>query len=294
MELQCLQKGILDWFWLTPLEAKSLPSIENVCIKLYHQFLPDRLSKNAKYEIFFPLLRYGVIEFSGNNSYRLSPSCFLYSNRYILSCNNINENVSEQKSNSVFSSTLGLDLYERTTNEDSFSKRSTEFLPYHFRDILRSMPIFRTVINNWVTTSIIETKRFMYFSSKYSWVACPQELLLGVYKKSEEIYSQRTIMLDETVWKDVPNRSENIDAFNVACMWSHIENGWDLGIQYDMRYSKLRIRNVFFPFVIERQLFLNTLLEGALDFDFLNREYYLKQSEFILLNQLFSDQISMI
>jgi hypothetical protein len=134
----------------------------------------------------------------------------------------------------------------------------------------------------------------MYFSSKYSWVACPQELLLGVYKKSEEIYSQRTIMLDETVWKDVPNRSENIDAFNVACMWSHIENGWDLGIQYDMRYSKLRIRNVFFPFVIERQLFLNTLLEGALDFDFLNREYYLKQSEFILLNQLFSDQISMI
>ena len=56
MDILKLQEGLLKWFWLTPLETKRLPAIENICNKLYEQYFPERL-KNAKYEVFHPDIR---------------------------------------------------------------------------------------------------------------------------------------------------------------------------------------------------------------------------------------------
>lgn len=295
MKLATLQKGILDWFWLTPHEPKSLTSIENVCDKLYRQFFPNRVSRNAKYEIFFPLLRYGVIEFSSGNSYRLSPSCFLYSNKYILSCNYSNQKVGEMSLNPMTILEIGLNIYQKQLDFlSAFGKENVPHSAYSLNNILKQIKPFRTILENWTDSAIIETKDYMYFSHHYSWVR-PQDIFsVGVYKNGREVYSQRLVMINESVWKNVPNRAENIDAFNIACTWAHIENNWNLDVQYDPKQLKLTIKNIFFPIVIERQLFLNTLLEGAFDFNFLDREYYIKDREFLILNRLFSDKIQII
>jgi hypothetical protein len=295
MNIQTLQKGILDWFWLTPDEAKSLTAVENVCNKLYSQFLPNKPSKNAKYEIFFPLVRYGVIEFYSNNSYRLSPSCFLYSNKYILSCNCSNQKIGETAFDSAFIRGLGLDLYQnRSDYLSAFSKGNISLSAYSLINMLKGARSFRTILDNWTDCSVIETKGFLYFTNHYSWIFPKKQLLSGIYKKSKEVYSQRVVMINELAWKNIPNRAENIDAFNIACIWAHIENNWSLGILYDSKQFKLSIKNIFFPIILERQLFLNTLLEGAFNFNYYNRQYYIREREFLILNKLFSDKIPVI
>ena len=87
MDVQKIQKGLLDWLWLEPNLLRPLSNIENVCIKLYEQYFPNQNSRNAKYQVFYPLLKYGRIEFYGNKNFGLSPSCALMTNKRVLFSN---------------------------------------------------------------------------------------------------------------------------------------------------------------------------------------------------------------
>src|SRR5687768_15783123 len=79
-----LQTGLWQWFSLTPDDYRSYQAIDAICNRLYEQHHPDTSPKEARYQIFYPLIRYGIIEFYGNNQFALSPTTILESEASVL------------------------------------------------------------------------------------------------------------------------------------------------------------------------------------------------------------------
>lgn len=292
MTIENLQKGLLDWFWFEPNQLKPLHNIENVCIKIYEQYFPTKNGKNAKYEIFYPLIKYGVIEFYGNNRYGLSPSCALHNNKFYL-LSNIPVGLMDSKNEiRVYRNNLGIQKFENCPTIFSFIKKlnipNSRFL---FSESLSKISSFEKIIDGWIEDRVIESENYYLFDTYNKWNSANKNLINGVYKKSIESYSQRTLKLSDTKWKAIPSREQNIDGFNIAVIWSQIQNSWNIGIEYYPTDERLIIKNIFFPLIIHRLLFINTLLESPVDFDALVNQYFINQRDFNSLNKLFNNKI---
>src|SRR5260221_5283548 len=87
MNVQILQKGLIEWFQIVPTDKKSWGQINMGCKKLYHQYHPEEDPSFAKNKIFYPLLRLGLIEFYGSGTYGLAPSCCLVGKSHLVFIN---------------------------------------------------------------------------------------------------------------------------------------------------------------------------------------------------------------
>lgn len=300
MNIIKLQKGLLSWFWFEPEDYKSFSSIDNICINLYKQHLPEEYypekpSKNAKYEMLSPLIRYGLIEFYGNNKYRLSPSCALHSNSHIIFCNI--PVLLQQKVNDlcIYNNELGIQVYKKSNAVVTFLKeRVVPHSKFVLFDFLKAVSSFEKIINAWNDETVIDSNGYSFFCSNNTWSNNVLKPSKGLFKKSDEVYAQRVCKISGNKWKCIPSRESNIDGFNIAVIWGQIQNNWDIKIKYYVNESKLVVKNIFFPLVIERLLFLNTLLEGEYEFDFLKGQYFIRQKDFNILNKIFDNKIEVI
>jgi hypothetical protein len=293
MDILKLQKALLDWFWLEPNESKTFRLIDNVVTKLYEQYFPNGKFKNAKYEIFYPLMRYGVIEFYGDNSFGLSPSCALY-NTNVVFCMNIQLHINDNIDSTIIYSneSLGITTYKKCSMSNSlFRKLNVPYSKFLFSELLNKISTFEKILNSWTDDTIIDATNYYFFNSRNTWSINNSSYINGVYKKGEENYTQRVIKISENKWKHIPLKEYNIDAFSIAVIWSQIQNHWDIGIKYFPTEKKIVIKNIFFPIVIERLLFINTLVEFGLDFNFLDRQYHINDQDFKVLNKLFDYKI---
>lgn len=293
MSILELQKGVLQWFGLESGQAKSFASIDNVCVNLYKQLLPFQQAKNAKYEIFFPLVRYGVVEFYGENKYGLAPSSALSSEKYILLCNIPHSTLEYQTPTLVLDTQLGIKVYKNTPSAISFLNAGR--IPsnqFQLSEALAKMN-FESILNSWEDSKVIEPKQYVLFDHASGWVNPKGYQKIGVYKKSKEPFAQRVLQIQEHQWKSIPSRENNLDAFNLAVTWSQLQRSGELKIKYYRSQRKLVVSDVFFPLIVERLLLLNSLLQVP-EPDVTKQHYFLGESDFNVLNNLFGNRINAV
>lgn len=293
MNIQKLQKGLLDWFWLDSNQLKAYSSIENTSIKLFEQYFPNLDVIKAKYEIFYPLLKYGVLEFYGNKKFGLSPSSALFTDTHILLINiPLNRKNSHHTLYDYCNSNLGIEVLKNSpTSIADLKKLNIPHSKFILSMCLIRIASFESIIYNWVDDKVIDSNNFYLFNDNYKWIKSKFNYKKGVYKKSSENYAQRVVKLSEYNWKIIPSRDYNIDAFNIAVIYSQIQNNWDIGLKYYEMENKLVISNNYFPIIIERLLFINTLLELNENINVFNRQYFIKKTDFNILNKLFAYKI---
>ncbi len=296
MDIQNLQKGLLSWFWLDPNQIKKYNVIENICVKLYQQYYYDQNPQKAKYEIFHPLIKFGVLEFYGDKSYGLSPSCALYSNSSILLINVPLEILQSNTYTFTYNNpNLGIIVIKNSAKAifelSNFSIPVSNFI---LSNSLKKLSSFKSIINGWIDDTVLNSKTFDLFNENFKWAKNEFKYKSNLYKKSSESYAQRTIKTSNDKWKIVPSRDSNIDAFNLAVIWNQLQNNWPLEIKYIEKENKIIITNNFFPLIIERLLFINTLLQFDNGVNVFKREYFINKSDFNILNKQFENKIVII
>lgn len=292
MEINKLQIGLLKWFQINGGKMHRFESIDNICRKLYEQYFDDLDFAKAKYKIFFPLIKYGLIEFYGHKQFALSPTNCLVKDELVLFCN-LPENLKKECSIHVcYDTKLGIEVYKKNNLiVDLIHKHNIQWQDFNFVNLINRIRDFDELINNWEEDTVFDTTGF-YIYINGNWSPLNNISINGVYKKSVEVYSQRIIRTKDNCYYKIPTRDVNIDAFNLAVMASTLANKQNLYINYFNKVSKIKIDNINFPIIIERILFINSLLSGDFSTNNLMRNYFLKIEDFLQLNRLFKNKIT--
>jgi hypothetical protein len=289
MEIVKMQKGLLQWFHYQEDREITFSRIENICIKLYEQYFPDKPIKNAKYDIFYPLLRYGLIEFYGYNKFGLSPTSILRNSTNCLGFNLTTD---------VLTELIDVNLVEifpfvYLFNNDKKAKKVLEIhnincTAFDLSLLLQQIQPINKIVSFWQEQSISNQNGFEYFSSKNVWTNQFNQETIGLFRTTNEVFARRLLKIDTYKWLNVSDRSSHIDSFNIAVCWSIINNNQDLSITYHHSDSILKIRNIYFPILIERLLFFNHCLNHG---DFASKNYRLQAKDLKLLNKFFNNKI---
>lgn len=290
-KLSTLQKGLLDWLWLSETESKSLGVIERRCTNFYAQFYPDEDRSMAKYILMFPLLRSGVLEFYGQNQYGIAPSCALKLREQILL---VNPPYSIIECIDVIPVQLFPGLYLHNYSKKLGTKLRALNIPCNAFSLGSSISQFSSVENivqSWRNTSVSDPRGYLIFKDK--WMAYSELSVHRVYKKSNEANAHRLCLLNSDTWKVIPSRETNPDAFALAVLWSKIKGDQKLKIEYYSKKKMLVINENVFPFLIERLILIHALLNGAHQEDLLKREYFMERSHFRILNKLMGYKIEL-
>jgi hypothetical protein len=290
MDIPKMQNGLLQWFWLNPLEQKKLIAIENICNKLYTQYFTETNIKKSKYEIFHPLLRYGVIEFYGKNTYSLSPTSVLFLDDLFLLVNFPEGLDIKNKVDSALDTGIGILVFEKNSKNSSIiSEYSVPMLEFSASILLKQFVTINLMVQSWNNYEIFESENFSYFDSQ-SWTKKKNDPRNGVYRTFDEAYSPKLLRISTDVWKQIPLEN-NLDAFRIAVLWGQIENNKPIEISYFRDSCKLKVGNIYFPILFERLLVLNSLLHGMPMDSIRSHEYFLSEKEFSLLNALLKNKI---
>ena len=281
--------GIYHWMEMAAHQAKSLGCIEHVCRELSRQRLPEADVKNVIYSLFFPLTISGCVEIAPDG-YRLSPSCVLQNERNSLYINVPNSLHPPLKSS--YNALPGLKVYPRSNASDAAAEsQGIPIKAFRLSDCLQQARPIRMILDSWEDDLAIDRQGYFHYDANYKWVPAPKQFQAGIYKKNKEVFAQRVYCLESDKWKKIPSKNENPDAFSLAVVYGRIQQRWDIRIRYDAAENQLLVEQVFFPRLLERFLFLNTLLAGCHP-DLINeRSYYIAQKDFQLLNHTFEHSI---
>ena len=288
-----LQKGIWQWFALDPANSRSFTAVNKMCTQLYSQYRPDQPGKNARYHLLYPLLRYGIIEFYGDNRLALSPTAILEGDHGVLFLNVPGVESALVKETQFFSLT-GLSGYPKSSAVRSFIKETgIPLSTFCLRESLGCFPNLDTVVKEWPEIPLLDHERCYHFNESNSWqLVIPGKK--GIYKRSAEPYVQKMLLFGPDQWKVVPKPEQHIDAFSIAWLWSKLQNGQTMEVTYLPKTQLLTVHTPFFPLLIERLLFVHTLLNRKDLIDPLMRQYFITPDEFKILNHLFLNRITVI
>lgn len=284
--------GILEWFRYEPEVYKSFKAIDNICIDLYQQFFPETEEyKLAKYKIFYPLLQIGVVEFYGHGKYGLSPSCALFNDDNVLFCNIPTSLFPDLPEKCLYDNKLGIQIFKKSPIIHTLLRQN--YFPISKFDItscLRSFASIHKIINAWNNYSVIDDNHFYCLANNQKW-SNRKFPLVGIFKTSDKIYAQRIYRTSEVEWKSIPSKENNIEGYSIAMLAHQIQNSESIKIVYDEAEKRIILKNAHFPILIERLLYFNTLLQGKIEFELANRNYFVKQRDFKLLNKFFDNKI---
>ncbi len=291
MRIIDLQSAILEWFWYEQDKYKTNSQIEKRCKELFQQFYPNHPVSNAKYQLFYPLVRYGMIEFYGAGKFALSPTCALVSTNFILLINL--PTILRQSLDEINSSSdpfLGYVRYPFSKQLlQAIKNKKINCAEFDMGILLRKLPSLASLIKTWEKENVIDPTAFLFFDRK--WVRYPGETNLGVFKKSDLAYSQRVCRVGPDEWRVIPEQTQHIDAFSIAVLWSKTYCTKTIRASYITKTSKLVITETFFPLAVERLLTINTMLNKIDSSAITKRNYHVNQQHFRLLNHFLSNSI---
>src|SRR5262245_60780545 len=150
MNISRLQKGLLTWIAMNNNEPKSIRGIKNVCVNIApreHAFWEStsKFNSEAVSLLFLPLLRLGVVEYCGNNTYALSPTCSILAHQRILTCNVSDNILAPYKDVSLLQSSLGIDLFSNTIDLNTDLRNSN--IPINVFNLTELLTQFPTIHN---------------------------------------------------------------------------------------------------------------------------------------------------
>lgn len=293
MKISYLQKGLWQWFALAPTDYRSFDAVNSVCKQIYSQYFPNKSVNNARYHLLYPLLRYGVVEFYGENRLALSPTAVLQGDLNILFLHAPGIESAPIQETPLYS-LPGLAVYSKTREVFSLVEHlGFPLSTFSLSESLCRFPSLDMVIEGWPEITVLELEHFYYFTNNNTWKLTRPERK-GIYKRSTEPYIRKMLRFGSNQWKLVPLPEQHIDAFSICWLWSQLQNELTIEVSYSLISQSLTVHTPFFPLLIERLLFINTLLNGKNNIDPAKRQYFLTKEQFKILNQLFHNRISVI
>lgn len=253
------QEILIQWFRHNSQHTQSLAKIRLVCKNIKNQLgNPD--SSNYLYHFLFPLVRIGLVEFVGEGRYRLSPPSLIEENGKLISIN-LNDSQLQKLTETIesfqFHRSIVFHKLQYAKQIESITGLKTT--KPNVRKLLTQIPRINQLIDQFNDVNIFETQGFMFHSNNFRWNKNYPNNLLGCFKASENLAARRYLKVGQNLWKQIPDRETNPDSFNWAFCYGHILNGFPLGIEYNEDSKTLKVRNIYFPIILERLLRLNNL-----------------------------------
>jgi len=295
MTTQNLQEGLIDWFRLTPFEAKSIQQAEKVCEGLYSQYFPSKNVGSAKYQILYPLFRLGIVEFYPSGRCCLSPTCILEGSGTLVWINPAQIGEAIWTNKIIASYPFGMVVSKKDRHSIGELKNlDLKLSLFNFKGALQAIPRFDKIIASWPEQLIVDETRFSTFIGVSNWKRLPFTPEKGLFRSATETYGPRLVKLDSSYWRVVPSEKQNVDAINIASTWALLQNSSDLGVSYSQNRNTITIANIRFSLILERLLVLNTIIHTPENYSPEHRHYYISKADFQILNELFDHKINII
>lgn len=279
-KLQSIQRLLWLWFWQQNHETVSISKIRRICKTLWKQYFPDSESKNSLYYLFYPLLGKGIVEWSGEKCYSLTPTQVLRSGNIVLLVNSTN----------LLKEKLQISLPELVFEEVSIG---TE------RILISDEEVENVLLPDQFDIKYVESERILAgITSKLNWhhllnKAEGGHLLtdkwfswegksikgkpdrVGVYQTKKNRGTEKYFFDGDESYFDIPERDENPDILNLILSFVKMNSPKKQFI-YDHQAEKLIIDDSFFPLLLERCL--RTLVffreGGIVEEEWIKKEFF--------------------
>jgi hypothetical protein len=291
------QRGLINWFIVNKNKPLTLNSAKNMCLNIFYNESAETDATNweAFSVILMPLLRFGILEFNGKNAFMLAPSSAIKQNGYILTCNVPDLLLSNYEHSLIFDTQLGIKVYKES-REITFTllHNNIIFSSFNFSKTLNQLQSIDHIIGSWKDAVVIDASNFHFLTNTMNWRKGNNPPNQGIFKKSNEVYSERLIKYSNETWKSIPMRQNNFDSINFALIWHQLKNTNSINVTYSKLEMTIRINSNFFPVIVERLLLFNSLIKSPIKFNVFNREYFLSHAEFDRVSHLFDNKIQLI
>lgn len=256
----------LLYIWLKEVGEISYERIKQSCIYLNTKF-EYSLEKPIHY-LFYPLLYDGIVEFSGNGKFCVTPECIISKGK----TNHIMVN-SRITDSSLCATSIGIQTSKRA--ELMSHKNRYDF---NLESILKQIPTVESCVLAYQEVYNIKVSEFVNTN--------------GVSKKNNN--SQRHYFIDLQKGKCylIPHQSMNPDAINIATCYERIINSINNGI-YNISSKELRFRVYRMPILLYRALMIESLFYGKMPY--IDNGYYvfnnISRKAYLELNRVLCNSI---
>jgi hypothetical protein len=291
--LEELQALFFKWFKCY--ETRNLNQIRVATKNLLASY--EYETKSSLFKIFYPLVRYGLIEFCGNGTYKVSNAILLFFPENKVVGINFNLQQKEMLKNSFHTYTIDLfDIIRFTANEKMLQNFSQE------TNIQLSKPNISEYLSNFpkikkCITSIngFEQTYLSNFEEKYDiknrkWIKGSDDDF-GLFRNSEN--AQRYYFIENGFTYSLPSDSKNPDARPIIESYIYCKNHI---FKYYLQKKELNFGNITLPVLIERVLRLASLFETTIYSKEYNNQIYsnITKSVVFQLNRIFDTKIEII
>lgn len=254
------------YIWLKEVGEVSYERIKQSCIYLNAKF--EYSLEKPTHHLFYPLLYDGVVEFSCNGKFCITPECV----------------ISKGKTNHILVNSEITDSSLCITNIGIHSSRNAELMyhknryDFNLESILKQIPTVESCVLAYPEVYNIKVSEFVNSN--------------GVSKKNND--SQRYYFIDMQRGKCfvIPHQSMNPDAINIATCYERIIESMDNGI-YNITNKELRFRVRRMPILLYRALMLESLFCGKMPY--IEKEYFvfnnISRKAYFELNRILCNSI---
>lgn len=233
-------------------------------------------TKSSLFKIFYPLVRYGLIEFCGNGTYISSkPILLFYPDNKAAVGVNLNSVQIEKFKNSFQPYTIDkFDIIRFTASEKELVAISKETdIPLSKPNISEYLSNFPKIKNCINAINGFEDTYFSNFEEKFDirgrkWEKARNESF-GLFKNSEN--AQKYYFIENGVTYSIPSNAQNPDTRPIVESYIYCKQA---GFKYYSKEKKLDVGNVNLPILIERVLRLASLYETTVYTKEYNNQIY--------------------
>ena len=232
------RKLLLRWIACGERE-RSYESIRKSC-EYIDQTYDLNLKVNAVWMLFQPLLRTGVVEFSGRDCYALCPAVAAERDGLFI----YNSILPQKQTNH----TPFISIYKTSKPEDVEGMKVYKF---NAETVLKQIPSVKEVVDTF-PVSIEDLRHVDYYHYRGA---------KGLTKRVDNGLVRYFCIPELSYQREVPGRVINPDAFSIAYNYSRSLNGLSAG-KYNSGNKELIMESFGLPCSIERVLFLESMTLG--------------------------------
>lgn len=221
--------------------------------------------KNRLYLLFFPLVKYGLVEFMGNDSYSMSPSVIITDKTYTIytAINLPRRNINELMKQCDDYTINKFRIIRFTSNKDSMLEYCKEYnIPFIIPDPLNALKQIPSIVSmiNILPTKDLTKRPNNYFRIGRGWKTVKDMTVDGIYKHGEDILNTRYFLIHGN-YKKIPGRDTNPDySFIAQCAQIALNN--EKPLVYNQTTEELKIETIInIPIIVERVLRISSVFK---------------------------------
>lgn len=272
--------------WFKCYEKRNLNQIRVATKNLLASYEYD--TKNSPFKIFYPLVRYGLIEFCGEGTYSLSsPILLFYPDNKAVGLNLKSIQIEKLKERFHIHSIDQFDIVRFTASEKELVTFSNEidinFSKPNISECLSNFPKIGNVISNFKTASTMFFAQYFNIENR-KWEDNKNQTF-GIFKNNEN--AKKYFFIENGVTYSIPSYTQNPDARPIVDSYIYCKQA---GFKYDTKEKELNVGNINLPILIERLLRLASLFDTTVYAKEYNNQIYsnISKSTVLQLDRIFN------